>query len=815
MTRQARTAIAASFAIHVIAFILLTAVRLYYEEVDVKGKMPVAFVRVQEAKPTRRSDFVRPNILLYRSLQSRSQEQAIIRPTHGSSEVFYTKAPQQVFSIASEVEREILKGQIVAQVPTISKPQGMVSPVVTAVFNETRPPETWLLQSITISGRDFLKEIPPLTFDFAGDTLALREVVVYREPVLEATPGRQTMEVSEILRVTGAANDPLRALQILPGINAPNSIMAGLYVRGGGPDDNSYYFDRVYLSYPYHFVGLATTINSAAIESVDVHAGGFGAEFGNAQAVIDIHAKPPEREKFSFTSNLNMIMSELMLESPIGSKGALYVAGRRSYADLVIPQLVDIPELTHFPTFWDYQTGFDYDLTPDQQLHFSAFSTRDSFEITLTEDFRPGDGEEGVDPEFLGESHYITGFDAQSLTLNSSFSERLTLQSTLSRRHYTMDLEIGSGSYYLRENPGFYALREDAEYAIHPRHKIQLGGLLETGDYRIASYFPRLPSAEDMAEGEGRESYGGEEYYGPFGNIDEETKVESDTWERFTLTAGYLQDRIAMTDWLSLKLGTRFSRFNMTDEVMVDPRASLSFTLPSGAKLRAAWGVYHQNPTPAQILPEWGNPDIHSSRANHYVLELERDVPGNRGSLKLAGYYKELSDLVTKHPKDIYLNQGTGHAQGIEMLLKYNPSERFLGWLSYTYSQSRRKDSPDSPERLYIFDQTHVATLSMSYRPTSNWELGLRWNYATGTPIAPSDPGIGDLREPASHRLDLRFARTFLIGQTPLQIYLDVLNAYDYSGSVTTSGEAQEWVEYEEEDVDIPVVPYLGASMKF
>lgn len=815
MTRQARTATAASVAIHIIAFILLTAVRLYYGEVDVKGKMPVAFVKVQEAKPPRRSDLVRPNIMLYRSPQSRSQEQAIIRPTHGSSEVFYTRAPEQVFSIASEVEREILKGQIVAQVPAISKPQGMVSPVVTAVFDETRPPEMGLLQFTFTSGRDFIKEMPTFTLDFAGDILTLREVVVYREPVIEATPSRQTMKVSEILRVTGAANDPLRALQILPGITAPNSIMAGLYVRGGGPDDNSYYFDRVYLSYPYHFVGLATTINSAAIESVDVHAGGFGAEFGNAQAVIDIHAKPPEREKFSFTSNLNMIMSELMLESPIGSKGAFYVAGRRSYADLVIPQLVDIPELTQFPMFWDYQTGFDYDLAPGQQLHFSAFSTRDSFEITLTEDFRPGDGDEGVDPEFLGESHYITGFDAQSLTLNSSFSERLKLWSTLSRRHYTMDLEIGSGSYYLREKPDFYALREDAEYAIHPRHKIQLGGLFETGDYRIASYFPRLPSAEDMAEGQGRESYGGEEYYGPFGNIDEETKVESHTWERFTFTEAYLQDRIALTDWLSLKLGTRFSHFNVTNEVMIDPRASLSLLLPSGAKLRAAWGVYHQNPTPAQILPEWGNPEVHSSKANHYVLELERDVPGKHASLKLAGYYKELSDLVTKHPKDIYLNQGTGHAQGIEMLLKYNPSEHFLGWLSYTYSQSRRKDSPDFPERLYIFDQTHVATLSMSYRPTANWELGIRWNYATGTPIAPSDQEIGDLRELASHRLDLRFARTFRIGQNPLQVYLDVLNAYDYSGSVTTSDEAQEWVEYEEEDVDIPVVPYLGVSMKF
>jgi len=162
MTRQAKTAIAASIAIHAIAFMILTAVRLYYGEVSVEGEMPVAFVKVQDAKPPRRSAFVRPNIMLYRSPQNRSQKQAIIRPTHGSSEVFYTRAPQQVFSIASEVEREILKGQIVAKLPTTKKPQGMVSPLGTAILNDTRPPETRLLQSMVTSGRDFLKEIPPV-----------------------------------------------------------------------------------------------------------------------------------------------------------------------------------------------------------------------------------------------------------------------------------------------------------------------------------------------------------------------------------------------------------------------------------------------------------------------------------------------------------------------------------------------------------------------------------------------------------------------------------------------------------------------------
>ena len=653
----------------------------------------------------------------------------------------------------------------------------------------------------------------PFTFDFSAEPLILGEVTVYGEPIIVATPGKQTMQVSEILRMTGAANDPLRALQILPGVTAPSGFLAGLNVRGGGPDDNTYYFDRVSLSYPYHFGGLATTINSAAIESIDVHAGGFGAEFGNAQAVIDINASQPERESVSFTSDLNMIMSEVMLESPFGSKGAFYIAGRRSYADLIVPHLVDIPELTQFPRFWDYQAGFDYDLTPEQQLHFGAFSARDSMEINITEDFALDDDEDEIDPEFLGKSHYIGGFDAQSLTLSSSFGDYLALQSTLSHSRDILDLEIGSGSYYLKVEPSFYILREDAEYAIHPRHRLQMGGSLGTGNVGVVSFFPRMPSEEEMSERQGREALG-EEYDGPFGD-DEQVNIESDISERFTFTELYLQDRIAMTGWLHLKLGTRFSYFNVTSDAMVDPRVSMSIRIPNGARIRAAWGVYHQTPTPIQFLPEWGNPDVHASRATHYVLELERDVLHNSASIKLAGYYKDLKDLVTDHPTDLYRNQGAGYAQGMEIFLKYNPSERFIGWLSYAYSLSRRKDSPDVPERLYIFDQTHVATVSMSYRPTANWELGLRWNYATGVPIAPSDESIIDLREPATHRLDLRFVRTFRVGQHPLEIYLDVLNAYNYSGSISTSTEAQEFVEYEEDNVRMPVIPYLGASMKF
>ena len=162
VTKGTRIAVVISVAFHIIAFSIFTFVKLYEGESDIEGQMPVTFVKAQEAKPVRRSDLVRSRILLHRSPQNRSQEQAIARPAYRSSEVFYTDAPEKVFSIARGVERKSLKGQSAAKLPPINKPHRMVSPVGAAVFRETSPPEGQLFQSGVTSGRDFLKEMPSI-----------------------------------------------------------------------------------------------------------------------------------------------------------------------------------------------------------------------------------------------------------------------------------------------------------------------------------------------------------------------------------------------------------------------------------------------------------------------------------------------------------------------------------------------------------------------------------------------------------------------------------------------------------------------------
>ena len=158
---QTRTAVIASLILHITAFIVLAAVRLYYGELDVKEQIPVAFVERKDTKLLRRSALVRPMVSISRSPQNISQEQAIAHPAYSSSEVFYTDAPAQTFSVARSIEREGFSGQIIAQLPPIRRSQYVSNPIGARVIKETHPPGMQIQPRIA-SGHDFLSEMPSM-----------------------------------------------------------------------------------------------------------------------------------------------------------------------------------------------------------------------------------------------------------------------------------------------------------------------------------------------------------------------------------------------------------------------------------------------------------------------------------------------------------------------------------------------------------------------------------------------------------------------------------------------------------------------------
>ena len=142
---------------------------------------------------------------------------------------------------------------------------------------------------------------------------------------------KHTFDGAFIRSATGSAGDPLRVLNHLPSVGVLNDFVGVLSVRGGGPEDNLYYFDRLPLGYPYHLHGIVSTVNPEVIEKIDVYPGGYGAEFGaDAQAVIDIHSRTKTNTRLGGTVNLNFVYWQTFLEGNLGERGYWYAFWRRS-----------------------------------------------------------------------------------------------------------------------------------------------------------------------------------------------------------------------------------------------------------------------------------------------------------------------------------------------------------------------------------------------------------------------------------------------------------------------------------------------------
>ena len=257
-------------------------------------------------------------------------------------------------------------------------------PEGTYTFVVTHPTETApTAVSVSISSGDTTE-----VKIYLGEAVKLETIVVEGKR-LPPTISRTEIRGSELLRIPGAANDALKGLTTLPSIGVPNDYFGVLYIRGSEPGSNLYYLDRTPLGYPFHWGGLLSTISSETIETIDIYAGGYGAEFGlDSQAVLDIHARDSIDERFDGKFNLNIFYSEGLLEGKIGEKGYVSASGRRSYFDLIVGPIIEqrTGQEQQLPYFSDYQFKFAYPLTEKHHLTMNAFAAVDRFKIVAEQE---------------------------------------------------------------------------------------------------------------------------------------------------------------------------------------------------------------------------------------------------------------------------------------------------------------------------------------------------------------------------------------------------------------------------------------------
>jgi hypothetical protein len=551
-----------------------------------------------------------------------------------------------------------------------------------------------------------------LNADEFRDTL---ELDVYLYPRLGAddeviVKGKRRPSVSKkvISAVEAArvapAGDPGQVTKIMPGVTSQTG-RSNITIRGSEPDDSIYRIDDIEVPFIYHSVGQLTVIPPSMIEDVEFSSGGFGAEYGDSTGgVVVVRTKNeiPERPITRFTLNLP-IYSSVYHERPLSESTGMSVGVRRSYLDKILPRVLPKDSgITLIPYFTDYQ-GTWIKKEDDGHKKLTLLASVDGVKASIPSDF--SNSEDGS-AKFNVRTYYgVVAFE-RSLKLNSDWTAQATPQLV-----YT-DAQFNVNDVRFRVRAHNYRLPIEFSKRISSTEKLYTGVELSHTPYTINFFLPRFDPDD------------------PFYDFEEAPREEGNQTDKITRVATWLTRDFQLNSFL-ITPGARLFYMNQNKQADVDPRLALRYAVTNSTTAKAATGKYSQFPRRGEASPGYGNTDLRFPFAIHYILGLETKWD-DRWDTDIQTFYKDVRNLIRNDSETRFNNNGQLRSHGYELFVRRALSERWFGWLAYTWSKTEERNNSAEKWRLGDNDQTHVVHLAGSYTWTPTWETGGRLTSHTG-----------------------------------------------------------------------------------
>lgn len=621
---------------------------------------------------------------------------------------------------------------------------------------------TYGFYSLTLPAQDSLS----LTFSFVGYESVTRRVGLRRNSELniQLIPGRTLTEVvvrggrteekvsesaqmsqveipvAQIKKIPAllGEKDVLKVLQLMPGVQKGSEGSTGIYVRGGGPDQNLIILDDAIVYNANHLFGFFSVFNGDALKSVELTKGGFPARFGGRlSSVIEMNMKDGNKEKLHGEGGIGLIASRLTLEGPIKlkkdapAKSSFLVSARRTYLDFVARPIIKQQsdgQLIAGYYFYDLNAKANYDFGPRNKLYISGYFGRDRFYAR--------DRSEGVD---IG---LDWGNATATLRWNHLFNEKLFSNTSLIFSNYKFGISSdeksasGEDAFSLRYTSGIrdFSLKYDLDYYPNPRHAIRFG--IQSIAHRFT---PSAVVVKNTDINQIRTS------------IDAINVLESGI---------YAEDTWKPTNRWRINGGLRLSHFlhNNVSFIRPEPRLSAAFVLKPDFSFKASYALMNQYvhllsntgiglptdlwvPTTNRIKPQV---------SEQVAMGFAKDVSDKGLTLTIEGYYKTMNNIINYREGASFLlindptsadkvswedniTSGRGWSYGAEFLLQKKVG-RFSGWAGYTLSWTQWQFSELNFGRKFYprYDRRHDISLVGIYEISPRITLSGTWVYGTG-----------------------------------------------------------------------------------
>ncbi|NDP19671.1 MAG: TonB-dependent receptor plug domain-containing protein [Paludibacter sp.] len=548
--------------------------------------------------------------------------------------------------------------------------------------------------------------------------------------------------------------DIIKALQLLPGVKSAEG-SAGLFVRGGGPDENLLLLDGVPVYNVNHMFGFFSVFNADAVKNVTLYKGSFPARFGGRlSSVVDIRMNDGSETGYHGNVTVGLISSKINIEGPIiKGKTTFNVSARRTYADILAQPIINgtlgkesgMEKTTAGYYFYDLNAKISHKFSDKDRLYLSAYMGDDVIYANIKQGSTESDT---IKQENRLKMNWDWGNIITALRWNHLINNKLFMNTTASYTRYRFLLSVGTESKTQTPSTnttesitlGYRSGIEDFsgkvvfDYAPNPNHDIKFGANYTNHTFRPGVTVAQMTSKTDSFE---------------------TTIGDKDVYSHETMA--YFEDNISLGYYIKANVGLHYSNFYVQEKFYqsLQPRLGLRVLINDKLSFKAGYASMSQyihllsNSNISLPTDLWVpvTKRIEPMKSHQYSIGTFYNLL-NIFDLSLEGYYKSMDNLIEYKDGASFFGSSTGWedkvslgrgwAYGVEFLAQKTVGKT-TGWVGYTWSKAERLFDRPGEELNYgkvfpaKYDRRHDLSIVVSHKFSEKFDLAATWVYSTGS----------------------------------------------------------------------------------
>ena len=591
----------------------------------------------------------------------------------------------------------------------------------------------------------------------------LNEVTIYGNREILGVRGSQMSAIDipiEQIKAVPAMfgeTDVLKALQLLPGVQAGAEATAGLYVRGGNPDENLLLLDGVPVYNVNHMFGMFSVFNPDAIKNVTLYKGSFPAHYyGRLSSVVDIRMKDGDLNQYHGNASVGLVSSKINLEGPIiKGKTSFNISARRTYSDLLLNSAIWLNKQFDFANtddlsmgyyFYDLNLKLNHKFNDNDRLYVSWYSGDDDIYFN----YRSSGGAYKEKTRL----NWRWGNTVAAIRWNHVLGPKLFMDVSANYTQYRHKMGIHikeddkknnyKGSMGINMKSGIYdaSFRSDFHWSPSSGHDIRFGGSYTHHKFTPDVMELSMNSSETMDN----DSVQTNDFNQTFGS----RHILAHEYQL------YAEDDIELTDVIKFNIGAGYAGFSVNNRYYnsLEPRLSARFLVTDELSVKTGYAYMTQYvhllsnnvinlptdlwvPVTDKVEPE---------HSHQWALGAAYSVDG-LADFTLEGYYKQMDNLLEYKEGSTYMSgdtdwqnkvaMGKGWSYGLELMAQRSVG-RLNGWIAYTWNKSQRKfDRPGmviNGGRTFDakYDRRHKLDITCNYKFSDRFDMSATWLFETG-----------------------------------------------------------------------------------